>query len=109
MRPLSGSGGGAAEADEGAGVRGAGDLQPAAPGPGQHQEIVSQLVETVDLVEGGIERLAHLGVVGGAGPGQLELTPDDGDRGTQLVAGLVEEGPLPGDGGADALEHGVEP
>ena len=70
---------------------------------------MGQPFEAFDLVEDGVERLPLHLVVRHPGTGQLELAPDDGDRRAQLVAGVVEEGPFPGGGVVDPVEHGVEP
>ncbi len=67
--------------------------------------------EALGLLQGAAQRaLQRLAVAAGrqVEEGHLELGPQHGDRRAQLVAGVVEEHPLPGEGGLDPVEHGVE-
>ncbi len=72
---------------------------------GQQEEVVDDAAHAVELVEDqGDGRPAVVGVL----VQQLEVAPDDGDRCAQLVAGVVEEGLLGGEGAFQAIEHVVE-
>ena len=64
-------------------------------GSRQHDQVVDHARHPVDLVEHQVAR--GLDVVGVLGIDQLEVAADDGDRGAQLVSGVVEELPVGGE------------
>ena len=75
--------------------------------PGQDEQVVGEPGEPVGLAEGGAQRPLGGGRIG-IGQAQLQLTPQDGDGGTQLVRGVVDEGALALGRLLDPVEHAVE-
>ncbi len=76
--------------------------------PGENQEVFGEVTEALCLFEGAAERALERVTVAWLEQGHLQFGPQHGDRGAQLVAGVVEEHALPGEGGLDPVEHGVE-
>jgi len=83
-------------------------VESAAVGSGEGEEILGQAAQLVGLLQRALQRALHLGA--GARPvtGQLELAPQDRQWRAELVAGVVDEGALPGQRRLDPLQHGVE-
>jgi hypothetical protein len=86
----------------------AGDREPALVRSRDHQQVLRELREPVDLLGRRPKRRAQL--LGGAlGPKrQLELGPQRGQRGAKLVARVGDEDPLALQHRLDAVEHRVE-
>jgi hypothetical protein len=74
-------------------------------GLGEHDEVVDNAAHPVQLVGdqgGGVAAVRRVVAH------QLQVAADDRDRGAQLVAGVVQEPPLGGEGRLQPVEHVVE-
>ena len=73
---------------------------------GEQDQVADQAGHPVDLVE---QQLAGLGdLLGAADVEQLEVAAQDGQRRLELVAGVVEELPLPDERRLEPVEHPVD-
>src|SRR5699024_7665078 len=91
--------------DEVGEVRFGGDEEIGPLAAGEHDELVDEAGHALELIADELERvLAVLGIIAH----DSEMTAHDGDRGAQLVTGVVEELPLPVEGGFEPVEHPVE-
>ncbi len=74
-------------------------------GLGEDEQVVDHPAHPVELVHDEVERLPpRLGVV----LEDLQVPSDDRDRGPELMAGVVDEVPLRGEGDLQPVEHVVE-
>ena len=81
----------------------------AGPGPpGDHEQVLGQLDEAVGLLRRGRQRGTQLVGRAAAPQRQLQLGPQDPERGAQLMAGVGRELPLAGEGGLEPVEHLVQ-
>ena len=86
----------------------AGDRQPALVRSRDHQQVLGELREPVDLLDGRAKRGAQLLGRAARAPRELELGPQGRQRGAQLVAGVGDEDALALQRGLDPVEHRVE-
>ena len=83
----------------------AGDDEVRVVGAGEGEQVVDEAGHPVELVVGdGERRRARRRVVAH----RLEVAPDDRDGGAQIVAGVVEELALVGEGALEPVEHRVK-
>ena len=73
-----------------------------------HEQVLGQLGEPIDLLGRRAERGSQLLGRALLADGELELSAEDRERPPELVAGVGDEDPLPLERGLDPVEHLVE-
>ena len=102
-RPVTPAGGQPGTGESGAAAEQVPDVRPLQPeaepllvAPGQQQQVVGEPGQPLGFRPGAADRGGQLGLAA-AGPGrELQFPPQHRERVTQLVAGVGDEGALPG-------------